>query len=345
MIKNSRDLFKATVSGAKTVRPPIWLMRQAGRFLPEYRALKERYSFVEIVKNPELAVEATLQPIRRFDFDCAIVFSDILVVAEALGFPYSFKDKGGIMLHKTVCSESDVAEMESRLDEVPESLSYVAEALKALRAQLPNKAIYGFCGAPWTLACYLVEGENNAGFPKLISLYNERKDLFERLMRILTKASCSYAKMQIAEDIDAFQVFDSHAALLPQGEYFANSGKWIGEIKKSLGDDVASVVFANGMSSRLEELVEIGADFYSLDSSRALSAIRAKFDIGLQGNLPSEMLSEATPEQVAQKTREIVADMFGKGRHIFNLAHGIRPDAKLENVESMCQAVRSGNYE
>ncbi len=341
MIENSRDLFKATVAGEKTERPPIWLMRQAGRFLPEYRQLKQAHSFVEIVRTPDLAVEATLQPIRRFDFDCAIIFSDILVVAEALGFPYSFKDKGGIMLHKTVRSERDVAEMEARLDDVVGNLFYVGEALKILRSQLPNKAIYGFCGAPWTLACYLVEGENNVGFPKFATLYKEQKNLFERLMSVLTKASCRYAKMQARQGIDAFQIFDSHAALTSSGEYFSSSGKWIGEIEKSLSDEVASVVFANGMSSRLDEVVEIGADFYSLDASRKLSSVREKFDIGLQGNLPPEMLSEATPEQVAQKAKEIVCDMAGKGRHIFNLAHGIRPDAKLENVEAMCQAVRS----
>ena len=168
MIENSRELFKATVLGEKTIRPPFWLMRQAGRFLPEYRQLKKTYSFVEIVRTPELAVEATLQPIRRFNFDCAIVFSDILVVAEALGFPYSFKDTGGIALHKTVACERDIVEIEARIGDVAEHLSYVKSALNILRGELPDKAIYGFCGAPWTLACYLVEGENNVGFPKFV---------------------------------------------------------------------------------------------------------------------------------------------------------------------------------
>ena len=341
MIENSRELFKATVLGEKTIRPPFWLMRQAGRFLPEYRQLKKTYSFVEIVRTPELAVEATLQPIRRFNFDCAIVFSDILVVAEALGFPYSFKDTGGIALHKTVACERDIVEIEARIGDVAEHLSYVKSALNILRGELPDKAIYGFCGAPWTLACYLVEGENNVGFPKFVKFCKTQYPLFVRLMSALTKASCAYANMQISTGIDAFQVFDSHSALTPEGEYFEYSGKWVSDIVETIATKATSVVFANGMSSRIAEVVKVGADFYSLDSSQKLSDVRERFNVGVQGNLTPEMLSSASPREVALKTREIVDDMLPLGRHIFNLAHGIRPDAKLENVEAMCQAIRS----
>ncbi len=341
----SRQLFKDTCSGKKTERPPFWLMRQAGRFLPEYRALKQKYSFVEITQTPELAVEATLQPIRRFDFDCAIVFSDILVIAEALGIPYSFKEQGGIRLEKTVKTLHDIEEIEARISDVSQHLKYVAQAVKMLRAELPEKAIYGFCGSPWTVACYMLQGESVNGFPKIFEFKKSNPKLFERLMKALAEASKEYAKMQIAEGIDAFQIFDSHAGLIEQNNYFETSGKWIKQIATEIKNKATSVVFANGMSSRLHEVVKIDADFYSLDSSKKLSEVRKSFDVGLQGNLPPEILSDATPEIVAQKTLDVATDMLALDKHIFNLAHGIRPDAKLENVEAMCQTLKSIKYE
>ena len=337
---NSRELFKATVRGENTPRPPMWVMRQAGRFLPEYRDLKKSYTFTEIVQNPELAVEATLQPIRRFDFDCAIIFSDILVVAEALGFEYQFKDTGGIRLLKSVSNQSDIIEMKARLDEVCVHLQYVEKALTILRNELPHKAIYGFCGAPWTLACYLVQGENVAGFPKLLQFKKDRPDLFEQMMDVLTQASAKYAQMQVETGIDAFQIFDSHAGLSQNNDYYNISGKWISKIVDSIRNKVVSVVFANEMSNRLSEAIKCGADFYSLDATSKLSQIRKNFDVGLQGNLPPDILSNATPQEVSRATRDVIEDMLPYKRHIFNLAHGIKPNAKLENVEAMCQAIK-----
>lgn len=337
----SRELFNAVARGEETPRPPFWLMRQAGRFLPEYRELKKTRSFVQITQTPELAAEATLQPIRRFGFDCAIIFSDILVVAEALGFGYSFKERGGIMLEKTVSGERDIAEIEARSADVSERLQYVAQALRIVRAEIPDTALYGFCGAPWTLACYMLQGENADGFPKLLEFARGRPDLFERLMGALARASAQYAKMQLAEGIDAFQVFDSHAGLTAEGEYWRLSGRWIAEIAAAVKGSAAAVVFANSMSSRFAEVAPVNADFYSLDASVKLSEIAEKFGVGVQGNLSPELLSNGTAAEVSAKTAEIVADMRGRGRHIFNLAHGIRPDAKLENVEAMCQTLKS----
>ncbi len=337
----SRELFNAVVRGEKTPRPPFWLMRQAGRFLPEYRELKKSRSFVQITQTPELAAEATLQPIRRFGFDCAIIFSDILVVAEALGFGYTFRERGGIMLEKTVSGERDIAEIEARCADVSARLQYVAQALHIVRAEVPHTALYGFCGAPWTLACYMLQGENADGFPKLLEFVRERPDLSERLMGALARASAQYAKMQLAEGIDAFQVFDSHAGLTADGEYWRLSGRWIAEIMAAVKGSAAGVVFANSMSARFSEVAPVNADFYSLDASVRLSEIAEKFGVGVQGNLPPELLSNGTPTEVSTKTAEIAADMRGRGRHIFNLAHGIRPDAKLENVEAMCQTLKS----
>lgn len=338
--QNSRELFKATVSGAETPRPPIWIMRQAGRFLPEYRALKQKHTFVEITQTPELALEATLQPIRRFNFDCAIIFSDILVVAEALGFSYGFGDGSGIRLNKKIEHASDVKLAEDMAESVCERLGYVEKALRMLRRELPDKAIYGFCASPWTLACYMVEGESRPGFPRLAKFMEENPELFLRLMSALSRASANYARMQANAGIDAFQVFDSHADLTPAGRYWDLSGKWIPPIFDSLGSGVASVLFANGLSGRMAEAVRTGAMFYSLDASKRLSLVRRDFDVGLQGNLDPSFLSQSTAQEAADEARRIALDMLGKGRHIFNLSHGIRPDARIENVEAVCTAIK-----
>lgn len=339
MTPTSRELFAAAAAGKDTPRPPVWVMRQAGRFLPEYRKLKQKYTFTQIVKTPELAVEASLQPIRRFGFDCAIIFADILTVAEALGFPYDFAETGGIRLQKTVKTERDVELLEARAESVCGRLEYVAQALCALRRELPDKAVYGFCGSPWTLACYMLQGCNSAGFEKIFHFKKERPDLFERCMRAIETASVKYAQMQLGAGIDAFQVFDSHAGLTPQGAYQDFSGRWARGVIAAVKGKAAAVLFANGMSQRFAEAADMGADFYSLDSSVKLSEIRQKYGVGVQGNLAPETLSADAPEAVARKTRAIIDDMRGGRRHIFNLGHGIRPDAKLENVEAMCQAV------
>ncbi len=346
MNTTSRQLFKDTLDAEPTRRPPCWVMRQAGRFLPEYRALKQKYTFTEIVKNPELATEATLQPIRRFGFDCAIVFSDILVVSEALGFPYHFKDAGGIRLEKTVETEADIAEIEALADTCAERLSYVAQALKNLRRELPDKALLGFCAAPWTLACYMVQGESAEGFPKLFALKNSRADLFERLMNALAAASKSYIELQTKEGIDGFQIFDSHAGLIAEGEYFRTSGKYNAELAaQARRGNAAAILFANSMSRRFAEVAQAYADFYSLDGAVKLSQIQNAYNVGVQGNLPPETLTFATPDETARQTREILQDAAPLRRHIFNLAHGIRPDAKLENVEAMCKTVFEFDYE
>ena len=198
-------------------------MRQAGRYLPEYRELKQKYGFLGIVKNPEIAVEAALQPMRRFDFDCAIAFSDILTIPEALGFPYRFKDGGGITLERTVENADDAA-IDSPAQKVREKLGYVAENISLLRSSLPEKAVFGFCGSPFTLAAYMVEGGGSKTFPKFTRFMRECPDAFERLMEALCSAAGEYALMQAERGIDAFQIFDSNAFLIPDGKYFELSG-------------------------------------------------------------------------------------------------------------------------
>ncbi len=338
----SRELFNATCEGEECTRPPFWLMRQAGRYLPEYRELKDKYGFLGIVKTPELAVEAALQPIRRFDFDCAIMFSDILTIPEALGIPYSFKDKGGIQLETTIKGFAEIKKLAPPYV-IREKLSYITENLKMLRAELPDKAIFGFSGSPFTLAAYMVEGEGSQDFPKFKKFIKDCPDEFEILMEILSDAVGEYAKMQAECGIDAFQIFDSHGGIAPLDYYGDYSGMWTSKALKSIGGKVKTCVFAPAMSDRFEELATTRADMFSLDATVKFSEIRSIYDgeYTLQGNLDPTLLSTATPQEVAQKTEEIITDVAEYGQHIFNLGHGIRPDAKIENVEALCETVKN----
>ena len=187
----SREKFKLALKNQNVGRPPVWVMRQAGRYLPEYRELRRKYSFLEMVKSPELAVEVSLQPLRRFALDAAIIFSDILVVPEAMGQPYHFRDKGGIGMD--YCLETE--ECLNKLDtiEAVEKLSYVSEALSLLRKELGDtKAILGFCGSPWTLACYMVDGGSSPNFPKTVNWAKNYPVSFAKLMEKLTEVLIGY---------------------------------------------------------------------------------------------------------------------------------------------------------
>ncbi len=328
---NSRERFFSAFERADLDRPPFWVMRQAGRYLPEYRELKEKNGFLGIVHTPELVAEATIQPIRRFGFDCAILFCDILALAEALGFPYRFKEGGGIELLRTVRDEKDVESIVP--SRVREKLSYVAEALSILRRELPDRALLGFCASPFTLASYMVSG-GGGNFEKFLEFV--KSGLFKPLMEVLTKASAEYMKMQSECGIDGFQIFDSNAALAEN--YRVDSGAYISELLSEAGrSGVKSILFAPG--SNFEDIFSVGADAYSLDSSANLPSLSSKYGYVLQGNLDPSSLSSDSPSETFRKTSEIVAGV-GSG-HIFNLGHGIRPDAKLENVEAMCEAVKT----
>ena len=205
---NSKTKIQKALANENAGRPPIWVMRQAGRYLPEYRKLKEHYNFVEMVKTPELAVEVTLQPMQRFDLDAAIIFSDILVIPEAMGQPYHFREKGGIGMEFRLESKDCLSKLD--INDPVKKLSYVGNALKLLRKRLdPNKAILGFCGSPWTLACYMVDGGSAEHFPETVKWAKSSPQTFSILLEMLTKVLIDYVKMQADSGVDAIQIFDS----------------------------------------------------------------------------------------------------------------------------------------
>lgn len=340
---NARERFLAAARCLPTDRPPVWIMRQAGRYLPEYRALKERYDFLTLVKNPELAAEVTLQPVRRFEtLDAAITFSDILVIPEALGQNYRFGD-GGIAMEFTLDSEEQIRKL-GNADNVPEKLAYVAAAQKIVRARLgQTRALLGFAGTPWTLATYMVEGGSSKQFSKIKALAAEQTESFELLMEKLSDAIIAYLQMQIEAGVDALQLFDSWASLCPAREYEKLSLRWIRKIIAALPAHIPVIVFAKGMAHLAPEIASTGASVLGIDWTHSLSAVRKLLPAGtklaLQGNLDPTTLNLNDSGIVRTRTREILDEMRDKNGFIFNLGHGILPQARIENVHTMLEEI------
>jgi uroporphyrinogen decarboxylase len=322
-------------------RPPVWLMRQAGRALPEYRKLKEKYSFLELVQTPELAAEVTLQPIRRFDFDAAIFFSDILVVAEALGQSYHFRDKGGIEMEFILRSAEDIERLDASA--VTERLQYVAKALPLIKSQLGDRtALLGFGGSPWTLANFMMEGGSAKEYTKAKALFYSDPELYRRLFEKLTQAVAEFLHLQIDAGVDVVQIFDSLGGVLPANAYEAASASWIREIIARLKGKVPVIVFAKGVHGNWNALLRTGAQALSVDWTLSLADVRARLpeNIAVQGNLDPFLLT-TTPDLVAQETQSILESMRGQRGHIFNLGHGVPPNAKLECIESLVATLQS----
>jgi len=320
-------------------RPPVWLMRQAGRALPEYRALKQKYTFVQLVQNPELAAEVTLQPIRRFGFDAAIIFSDILVVAEGLGQGYQFRDEGGIEMDFLLKSEADVERLD--LGALPERLDYVARALRLTQSALKDKALIGFAGSPWTLANFMLEGGGVKEYSKAKALFYSDRALFEKLLEKLAQAVSRFLHLQIDAGADAVQIFDSLGGALSEVDFEAASGRWMKQIVTTLQNRVPVIVFSKGTHGNWNTLADTGAQILGVDWTVNLAEVRAGLPerVGVQGNLDPFLLT-TTPETVAQETRRILQEMKGRIGHIFNLGHGVPPSAKLENIESLVNTVK-----
>jgi uroporphyrinogen decarboxylase len=336
--------------------PPVWLMRQAGRALPEYHKLKEKHSFLELIQTPELAAEVTLQPIRRFDFDAAILFSDILVVAEGLGQKYHFDENNGIQMDFALRSAADIARLD--VNALGEHLEYVPRALRLVKTALGDRtALIGFAGSPWTLATFMMEGGRAERYTRALTLFREDRKIYFALAEKLTAAITAYLQMQIAAGVDALQIFDSHGGQLAPTEFQEASGRWMQEIVAALCErrihsaavidrrynHVPIIVFSLGTHGNWGDLLATGASVLGIDWQFPLAQARKLLpdNIGLQGNLAPALLSDATPEVVADETSRLLEDMRGRKGYIFNLGHGVPPTAKLENIAALVGTVKN----
>jgi len=362
----NRRRFLDTCHCRAVDRPPVWLMRQAGRALPEYRDLKEKHSFLELIQTPGLAAEVTLQPVRRFGFDAAILFSDILVIPEAMGQPYRFREAGGLVMDFAVRTRADIERLS--VERVVERLSYVDQALRLVRKELGDQtALIGFSGSPWTLATFMMEGGSAEKYTRALSLFREDRETFYTLAGKLTAAVTAYLQMQINAGVDALQIFDSHGGQLAPTEFQEASGRWMRDIVAQLSGrarhsmraedpqinagahgvtrpaNIPVIVFSLGTHGNWDDLLATGANVLGIDWQFPLAHARRLLpaDIALQGNLAPALLGDATPEMVAQETRAVLEAMRGRKGHIFNLGHGVPPNAKLENIAALVETVRN----
>ena len=340
--------FMRVLAGEAISPPPLWLMRQAGRYLPEYRAIRaEAGSFLEFCYNPDSTVEATLQPIRRFGFDAAIMFSDILVVPDALGQRVSFESGEGPRL-TPITTASGVDDLRDTID--LDHLAPVFETIRRLKRELPSGTpLIGFCGAPWTVASYMVAGRGTPDQAPARLLAYRDPQLFQALVDKLVAASIVYLRRQVEAGADAIQIFDTWAGVLPAGEFERWCLKPIAAIVAALRathPDIPVIVFARGAGPRLLELKEAtGADALGIDTATDphWAARTVPVSTVLQGNL--DPLALIAGGQALESAVGRILAAFRHRPHIFNLGHGILPETPIANVERLIELVRrSGEH-
>lgn len=335
-----RERFQKACRCEPVDRPPVWVMRQAGRHLPEYRALKETYSFHELVQTPELAVEVTLQPVERYGMDAAIVFSDILVIPEALGQPYHFRDVGGIGMEYRIETRAQVDKLDP--SGIRDKLGYVGETLQLLRRKLgDDHALIGFGGSPWTLATYMVEGGSSRDYRLAKELYLTDRQTFDAMMSTITEALIEYFQMQIEAGVDAIQIFDSWGGVLTPPAYREASAKWMGQIVEAIDGEVPVIVFSKGALGQLDSILETKPDVVGVDWTVDMRAIRDATgpNVGVQGNMDPVFMN-TTPELVRAEMMRILESMRGTTGHIVNLGHGISPHARIECMQALVDTVQ-----
>ncbi len=336
----SRERFLAACACQPLERPPIWVMRQAGRYLPEYRQLKSKSSFLEMVRTPELATEVTLQPLRRFALDAAILFSDILVIPEALGQGYHFRDEGGIAMEYRLETRAQIDAL-APTDAVTGRLRYVADALMMIKRELGDtKALLGFGGSPWTLATYMVEGGSSDEFERIKQLFYTERATFDALLEKITQALIAYFHLQIKSGADAIQIFDSWGGIIAGQDYEAASLRWIREIVQAMPKDFPIILYAKGTSPQITDQAFTGVRVLSVDWTSDLAIVRRNLpgNVAVQGNL-DPVLMNTTPDIVRHETTRLLASMKGHAGHIFNLGHGIMPHAKIECMQALVDTV------
>lgn len=334
-----RQRFLAALAGQPVDRPPLWMMRQAGRFLPEYRAVRQKHSFLEMVHTPEVAIEITLQPLRRFGIDAAILFSDILTIPEAMGIAVDFPE-GGPVLSPTVRTAADIARLPG--PDCVERLGYVGDALRGLRAELGDRhMLLGFSGAPFTLASYLVEGKGTKSFEGIKSLMYTDPQAFVALLDKLADAVIAYLFMQLDAGADAVQLFDSWAAELREQEYV----RYVLPSTIRIAQAVAArggklILFARHPGHLLDATLQVPCNAYGIDQRIDLGkAARGAAALGraVQGNLdPIELF--APPAHIRARVAEMADATHGCG-WIANLGHGVVPQTPISGVEAFVQAV------
>lgn len=337
LIKN--DLLLRALRNEKVERPPVWMMRQAGRYLPDYIKLREKYDFFTRVQTPALATEITLQPVDQVGVDAAIIFSDILVIPQAMGLTVLLEENKGPLLPKTILSKADVDAL--IIEGVAESLSYVMEAISLTKKELNGRVpLIGFAGAPWTIFCYMIEGKGSKTWDKAKQFAYTQPELAHTLLQKITTITIAYLKAQVKAGADTLQVFDSWSGALSPADFKLYAQPYLLQIADALKDDAPVILFPKGSWYALKDLSKssaagLGIDWcVSPEIARELTGNR----ITLQGNFdPARLLA---PIPVIKKAVTDMINSFGAQNYIANLGHGITPNIPVDHARAFVDAVK-----
>lgn len=318
---------------------PLWIMRQAGRYLPEYLEVREKVSFIELTKSPELIAEVVRQPIARFGLDAAILFSDILTMLEPMGARFEFPN-GGPVLRDPIRSAADLKRLHTC--EPAKELSFALDGIREIKKSLPDIPLIGFIGSPFTLASYLIEGAGSKSFDKAKKFLHTEPAAAEKMFELLAEVSIKYLRTQIEAGADAVQIFDSWGGVLSRENYKQWSAKYVQRIFEGLNDlNTPRILFVNNLAPFLDIVAEldcevVGVD-YRMDIAVAQNALAGK---SVQGNLDPSLLFGST-DSVAAATRHLLDSIPDHNRFIFNLGHGIQPETPIASVETVVEIVHS----
>ncbi len=336
MIKN--DLYLKALRGETVERPPVWMMRQAGRYLPEFIALRDKYDFFTRCQTPELAAEITVQPIRRFPLDAAILFSDILVVPQAMGIDFKMKESVGPWLDTPIRTKEQVDTIE--VPDVNDTLGYVFDAIELTLSKLDNAVpLIGFAGSPWTILCYCVEGKGSKAFDIAKSFCFQQPEAAHQLLQKITDTTIAYLKRKVEKGVSAVQVFDSWGGMLSPADYQEFSWQYIQQIVDALAPLTHVVVFGKGCWFALDTMMQAPVSALGVDWTITPEMARkiTNNQVTLQGNFDPARL-HSSPETIRKMVHEMI-DRFGKDKYIANLGHGILPNIPVENAEAFIRAV------
>ncbi len=339
------SIFLKTLRGEKTERPPVWFMRQAGRVLPNYNKLKEKYTFHELMEDPQLAAKVTLMPIQDLGVDAAILFSDILVIPNAMGMELEFTDHGPVF-NKPLKGLSNPVE---HLKPAPEKLEYIYRNIDEIIKQRPdNIPLIGFCGAPLTTLCYMIQGiSKNPNFPDAVKFLFQHKQEALQLIDAVADLSVHYTQMQIEHGVDAFQLFETHANLIPSEMYMEMFMPAIQKISKAVRETgTPFIFFPKGLGTGLGYITPEMADFVSIDWQMPIEHARELVhpEIGLQGNLDPRKLY-ASQDEIAAELEKFKPFFKKNEKWIFNLGHGFLPDIPYENAKFVADWIKNTDWD
>lgn len=345
MSNYKNDIFLRKVNGETTERPPVWLMRQAGRILPQYRAIRSSLSgFIELVTTPDLVAEVTIQPVDELGVDAAIIFSDILVIPECMGLDYEMVEKKGPYFPKTIQTEADIDQLDSGKS-AAEKLEYVFQGLDITKKQLEDRVpLIGFSGAPFTLFCYMIEGSGSKTFSKAKRMLYQNPAAAHKLMDKLTDTIIEYTKLKAKYGADVIQIFDSWAGVLDQGMYKTFCVPYLKKINGALkAEGIPTILFSKGAWFSLEDIASIQSNVIGIDWNMSPDFVRETIgkDRVVQGNLDPCVLY-GSDKEIRSRAIEMI-NAFG-GNHIVNLGHGVYPDTPLNGVKTFVNTIKEFRY-